>query len=276
MYNIQAALDWARQALSLSQTPQLDAQVLLGHVLAVDRSYLYAWPDKTLTEEQTNHFERLVGERKKGKPIAYLVGHQEFWSMTFQVNEHTLIPRADTEILVESLLDKIPNHHVQILELGTGTSAIACALAKERDTWDITATDVSLPALEIAKQNAMHLGFLNIQFIHSDWFQNIPAKRYDAIISNPPYVEENSPYLQDSIQFEPKTALTSGSDGLEAIKHIIKAAPDYLKQNAWLLLEHGDSQAEAVSALLLQRGYSHISQKRDLAGMIRVSMAKAP
>lgn len=275
MATISELLHWAKECLKHSESPLLDAKMLISHVLNVDKTYLYTWPEKIVSTQQEKQIIALVKERQSGKPIAYLIGYQEFWSMSFKVTEHTLIPRADTETLVSTLLDTFDNQNYQVLELGTGTGAIACALAKERSHWQITATDVSDKALEVAKYNIQHLGSAHITLLRSDWFKHIPQQRFDAIVSNPPYVEEKSPYLQGDIQFEPRSALVSGEDGLNDIKLIIQQASQYLKNGGMLLLEHGYEQGEAIAKLLAASGYFDIQTHRDLAGHIRASSAKA-
>lgn len=274
MATISELLHWAKEYLKHSESPLLDAKVLVSHVLNVDKTYLYTWPEKTVSAQLENQIIALVKERQSGKPIAYIIGYQEFWSMPFKVTKHTLIPRADTETLVSTLLAMLDNQSYQVLELGTGTGAIACALAKERTHWQITATDVSDKALEVAKHNIQGLGLEHITLLQSDWFKSIPQQRFDAIVSNPPYVEEMSPYLQGDIQFEPRSALVSGEDGLNDIKIIIQQSIQYLKNGGILLLEHGYEQAEAIAKLLATSGYHDIQTHRDLAGHIRASSAR--
>lgn len=274
MTTISELLNWAKAYLEHSESPLLDAKMLISYVLKVDKTYLYTWPEKAVSAHQEKQISALVKERQSGKPIAYIIGYQEFWSMPFKVTEHTLIPRADTETLVSTLLATLDNQSYQVLELGTGTGAIACALAKERNRWQITATDTSDKALEVANYNIQNLGLNHITLLQSDWFESIPLQRFDAIVSNPPYVEEMSPYLQGDIKFEPRLALVSGKDGLNDIKIITQQSTQYLKNGGMLLLEHGSEQAEAIAKLLAASGYHDIQTHRDLAGHIRASSAK--
>ena len=211
--------------------------------------------------------------RATGKPMAYILGQQEFWSMNFKVTEHTLIPRADTEILVETVLGHLPSQKQDIVELGTGTGAIACALASERPAWHILATDFSEEALKVAEYNIQNLGLHNIQSLQSNWFDNIPPKKFDAIISNPPYVESNSIHLSEGTHFEPQSALISGKDGLDDIRIIIAQAKTFLKPKGILFLEHGFEQAEAVAKIFGQHGYDNVQNIKDYAGCPRVSFA---
>jgi release factor glutamine methyltransferase len=255
----------------------LDAEVLLAHVMCVSRSHLYAWPEKKLTDDQQKIFSQLMVRRLQGEPIPYLTGHQEFWSLNFKVTPDTLIPRPETELLVESVLslfqDEIPDSKKLIADLGTGSGAIALSIAHEKPEWIVYATDMSSAALEVAKWNAQHLKIKNIIFHQGSWCEALPELLFDVIVSNPPYIVENDPHLsQPGLRFEPITALTSGTDGLDAIREIIIEASQYLKPNGYLMLEHGYDQAEKIRKLLEHAGYKNIFSHRDLANIERVTV----
>jgi release factor glutamine methyltransferase len=262
----------AKQALSkVSKTPQLDAELLLCHVLNCQRSYLYAHPDCSLNHEQEKSFFQLIARRQKGEPIAYLLRYHEFWSLRLTLSSQTLIPRPETECLVEWILKQFSNDSIiELADLGTGTGAIALALASERPHWKITATDRSLSALEIAKQNAARLHLLNVTFCQGDWCSALVHQQYDLIVSNPPYIAENDPHLLDpNLQFEPLEALVSGEDGLNALREIINKANAYLKTSGYLVLEHGYDQADRVIYLLQENGFHSYHSEKDHAGIPR-------
>ncbi len=278
MATIVESLNWGQKILETGNIPQanIDACVLLCHVLDVERSHLFTWPEKEVSSPEQDQFQELIQLRATGKPIAYIIGWQEFWSMPFKVTEHTLIPRADTEILVEIVLNQLAdiNTKKHILELGTGTGAIACALVSERPNWHIQAVDICDSALKIAQYNAQQLGFVNnIQYLQSNWFERIANQKFDAIVSNPPYVESNSVHLSEGTRFEPQSALTSGKDGLDDIRIIIAQARAYLNPNGILFLEHGFEQSESVREIFDQHGYKNIQNIKDYAGCPRVSFA---
>lgn len=258
---------------ALGKNPELEAEILLCYVLKKSRAYLFAHPEKLISLEQLNQYQNLLTERAKGIPIAYLTGEREFWSMTLKVNRHTLIPRHETELLVELALEKIPNQpNISVLELGTGSGAIALALAKERPSWHITACDVSQQALEVAQENAQHHQINNVNFYHSNWFSSIPQQHYHAIISNPPYIAEDDPHLHEGdLRFEPQTALSSSQEGLADLELIIKQGYDYLLPHGLLLLEHGYDQKLNVHAILNKLGYTEVQSWRDIQGHDRVS-----
>lgn len=261
-----------------SPTAQLDAELLLAFVLEKPRSYLYTWPDKTVTEAQVAAFMTLLERRQRGEPVAYLLGRQGFWTLDLQVAKHTLIPRADTELLVESALQLADaSSTLKVLDLGTGTGALALALASERPLWAVTGVDRIESAVALAQNNQRQLQLANVEFLSSHWFSALTAQGYDLIVSNPPYIADNDPHLQQGdVRFEPLSALVSGPDGLDDIRLIIVQAPSYLTANGWLLLEHGFDQASAVRELLQQAGFIDVSSQRDLSGHQRISLGRLP
>lgn len=262
----------ADSPLQNSDTPALDAELLLAHVLGKSRSYLRTWPEHELTNDQLGQFEALLARRRQGEPVAYLLGNQGFWSLELQVSTDTLIPRPDTERLVELALELGPSGPARVLDLGTGTGAIALALAAERRHWQVIGVDRMSGAVALAEENGRHLKLENAQFLASDWFGSVAGQLFDLIVSNPPYIAADDPHLQQGdVRFEPASALVSGADGLDDIRHITGAAPAYLKANGWLLLEHGWQQADAVRQLLEQRGFTGVQSWRDLGGHQRVS-----
>lgn len=270
---IQQALSEAQKHIQ-SETAKLDAEVLLAYVLNQSRTYLFTWPEKNLSKDEAQQFEALIQQRAKGTPIAYLTGSQEFWSMEFKVNEATLIPRPETELLVEVVLEHLNSKPLIIADFGTGSGAIACALASECAAWQLHAIDQSIDALEIAKQNAATHSLNNIHFYQSNWGDNCTEK-LDAIVSNPPYIEDNDPHLtQGDVAFEPRTALSSGDDGLDDIRIICEQAQSLLKPNGWLFIEHGFDQGAAVRDILSQNDFSNIQTVKDLSGHERVSFAR--
>ncbi len=268
-HTIGAALLFAKKNLTA-----LDAEVLLAHVLNVTRSYLLAFPERELTEVEIKQFEKLIEQRKQKIPIAYLTGHREFWSLDLIVTPDTLIPRPETELLVERILFEIQGDNKVVADLGTGSGAIALALAHERPTWKIYATDVSEKALHIAKLNAERLHLHNIIFQLGTWCAALPAIKLDAIVSNPPYIALNDPHLQqDGLCYEPQYALIADEEGLSDIRSIIAFAKAHLHTGGFLMLEHGFNQAGEVQNLLAEYGYLEIKSHRDLAGLERVTSA---
>lgn len=258
----------------VNDTPQLDAELLLGHSIKRDRTYLYTWPEKALTQEQLEAFETLLTRRQQGHPIAHILGHREFWGLDLKVNQHTLIPRPDTEVLIETVLALPIPAHSHILDLGTGSGAIALALKSEMDHAEVKAVDFSHDALAIAKYNAENLG-LNVQFFHSDWYAAVSNMTFDCIVSNPPYIEVKDPHLNEGdVRFEPISALTSGADGLDDIRTIISKGHAQLNPNGWLVIEHGYNQADAMQQIFMQHEYQHVKRIKDYAGNPRVTLAQ--
>jgi len=253
-----------------SESARLDAQVLLALVLNKSQTYLYTWPDRALSNSDLKSFQQLLERRISGEPIAYITGVREFWGMPIKVSPHTLIPRPETERLVEIALELIPkNESWKIADLGTGSGAIALAIAKERPLSKIIATDISGPALTVARENKASLGLTNIEFCSGDWLNALQENsaqlsEYNLILSNPPYVASGDPHLkQGDLRFEPDQALSSGEDGLKDIRTIIEAARNYLLPGAHLLVEHGYDQATAVIDLYEKSGYSKVTCYRD-------------
>lgn len=252
------------------QSLLLDAELLLAFCLKKNRTWLKTWPEKKISEAQFTQFQSLLEKRALRYPLAYLTGAQAFWSMEFLVNENVLIPRPETECLVEFLLTQMPEKKLKGLELGTGSGAIIISLANERPDWLLEAIDVSESALDVARQNARRLNCRTIKFYQSDWFTDVSAHDFDFIISNPPYVESDAQELaQEAIQFEPKLALCSGKEGLDAITHICQQANCFLKDTGLLILEHGYQQADAVQSLFKKNGFIAVNSHRDYAGQQR-------
>jgi len=268
----------ARRLAEVSETPRLDAEILLAAALDRPRSYLHAWPERTLAPAQADRFAAWLERRSSGEPVAYILGRREFWSLDLEVTPDTLIPRPETELLVELALARLPaNRQVAAADLGTGSGTIALALAVERPMARIVATDQSLAALTIARRNAQRLGIRNVEFREGHWCSPLGNERFDLIAANPPYVAATDPrWRQGELQFEPAAALVSGADGLDALRTIIVQAPNHLKPGGWLLLEHGYDQGEAVPALLRERGFDAVSDHRDAAGLSRTSAGRWP
>jgi len=277
---IQQALATALQQLTeQSDTARVDAEVLLAHVLHKTRTWLHTWPEQQLSEDQLARFQQLLSRRARGEPVAHLVGRQDFWSLTLQVTADTLIPRPETERLVELALARIPPQATwRIADLGTGSGAIALALAKERPNCMIIATDQSAAALAVATNNARSNQLGNVQFRQGDWFEALHDDTgFELIVSNPPYIKETDPHLQQGdVRFEPAGALQAGHTGLDDLQHIIQAALAYLEPGGWLLLEHGYDQGAAVLQLLAQAGYEQITDYTDLAGLPRIAEGCKP
>jgi release factor glutamine methyltransferase len=259
--------------LTTSDSAVLDAEVLLCTVLGRERTYLRAWPDQELDPELVDAYKALLNERQQGKPIAYITGNREFWSRDFQVSPDVLIPRPDTELLIElslALISATQPHRV--IDLGTGSGIIAVTLAAERPHAHISATDISAAALQIAKANAAKHQAENIQFYQSNWFDGIPDDKFDLIVSNPPYLAEDDDHLQQGdLRFEPLTALISAQQGLCDLRTIADTARDWLKNGGFLLVEHGYNQQQDVQNLFRSLGYFNVETHTDLSGQPRVT-----
>lgn len=256
-------------------TPELDAELLLAHVLGVSRTRLRSHSEVVPDAAAAQRFAQLIERRASGEPVAYLLGHKAFWTLELAVGPAVLVPRPETELLVERALDLHPGSSCQAADLGTGSGAIALALARERPFWEITATDVSLEALAMARANAAALGLDQVRFLHGSWFDALRGRTFDLIVSNPPYVAEDDPAL-GALSYEPRQALTPGADAMTCLREIIRAAPDHLVRGGWLLLEHGATQASAVAGALAARGFVTVRSRRDLAGHERMTEGQWP
>lgn len=274
MSDIKQSLDHATRLLTdTSDSARLDAELLLSYTLNRTRAFFYAHPEEILTPTQQADFQQLITQRILGLPIAYLTQVREFWSLPLRVSKDTLIPRPETEQLVEltlSLLGDVDDAH--ILDLGTGSGAIALALASERPAWQILAVDSSEAALVIARENAATLNLSNVTFLCSNWFEAISTPRFSAILSNPPYIADSDEHLAlGDVRFEPQGALVSGKEGLDALTHIIQHSVERLYPNGLLLLEHGFKQGPAVTTRLKQAGYQNVHCWQDAQGHDRMS-----
>ncbi|MFK5983877.1 MAG: peptide chain release factor N(5)-glutamine methyltransferase [Pseudomonadota bacterium] len=279
---INSCIKLATQELSpSSDTAALDSEILLLYALnqipygkSYARSFLRTWPEYQLKSDQFVLFKQSIKQRLKGKPIAYITGYKEFWSLDLQVNEHTLIPRPDTEVLVEQALELIPQTaQWNILDLGTGSGAIALAIASERKNCQLFASDQSLAAIQMAKQNASRLNIKNCQFFCANWLAAITKNKFQMIVSNPPYIKPDDAHLkQAELSYEPISALHSEANGLADIEQIIQQTADKLTPPAYILLEHGYDQADQVKQLLLKNHFHNHSQARDYNGILRVTI----
>ena len=271
----QALVQAANAFCSISDTAKLDAQVLLLDILDKPRSFLFTWPDKILSNEQQQQFDTFVARRLAGEPIAHIIGYREFWSLKLRVSPDTLIPRPDTETLVEAALNLSLSNTASVLDLGTGTGAIALALASEHPSWQVIGCDRIEAAVELAITNKTNLGLTNVSFVHSNWFSAFAGQKFDLIVSNPPYIEEDDPHLaQGDVRFEPLSALVAPCDGLADIITIIEKAKEHLKNNGYLLIEHGYDQAQQVSAIFTKMAYKRVTTIKDLGGNDRVTLAQ--
>ena len=256
----------------------VDAEWLLLHVLHRPRSWLYAHGDHVLDAADREVFDALVERRAAGTPVAYLTGRRGFWTLDLAVTSDTLIPRADTERLVELALERLPaDRPLDVADLGTGSGAIALAIARERPLARVVATDRSPGALAVATANAREAGLGNVELLQGDWFAPLAGRRFDLVASNPPYIRSDDPHLrQGDLRFEPASALASGGDGLDDIRRIVASAPAHLHPGGWLLLEHGHDQGPAVRDLLRDAGLLEVDTATDLEGRDRVGLARLP
>lgn len=271
---IDEALDIAVERLSgASASPRLDAELLLARALDVQRSYLFAHPEDQMDAGARERFETAVAQRLDGMPMAYITGEKEFWSMPLVVSPATLVPRPETELLVDQALMRIPRTaEWAVVDLGTGSGAIALAIARERALCRVTATDISENALAVARVNAGQLGLPNVEFLVGDWIEPLAGREFELVVSNPPYVASADPHLS-ALKYEPASALESGDDGLDAIRHLAKSVSEILKPGGCLLLEHGFDQADRVARILADAGWSDIMTVNDLEGRPRVTAA---
>ncbi|MBA7934415.1 peptide chain release factor N(5)-glutamine methyltransferase [Klebsiella sp. RHBSTW-00215] len=263
--------------LSQSESPRRDAEILLGHVTGKARTYILAFDETTLTEQQLAELETLLSRRTQGEPVAHLVGQREFWSLPLFVSPATLIPRPDTECLVEQALERLPGAPCRILDLGTGTGAIALALASERPDCLLTAVDFMPDAVALAERNVAHLAIDNVTVRQSNWFSALAGQQFDMIVSNPPYIDETDPHLeQGDVRFEPKTALVAADSGLADLAHIIREGRRFLVPGGVMLLEHGWTQGEVVRELFREAGYLDVSTCRDYGDNERLTLGLIP
>ena len=274
-----ALLDDARRLLcATSDSPKIDAEVLLLHVLQQPLAWLICYGHTAANSSQIRHYFDLIGKRQQGQPIAYLIGHKEFWSLKLVVNEHVLIPRADTETLVEQALIRLPEKKAQqVLDLGTGSGAIALSIAKERPLTQVLATDAHVAALSVASSNAKLHGLENVDFAQSSWFDKIDGAQFDLIAANPPYINAQDAHLKrGDLRFEPDSALIAGGDGLADLAQIITQSPQYLNQQGWLMLEHGYDQQAQVQTLFENAGFINIECHHDLNKLPRCTSGHRP
>ncbi|HEX7341480.1 MAG TPA: peptide chain release factor N(5)-glutamine methyltransferase [Rhodanobacteraceae bacterium] len=260
------------------QIDRREAEMLLLHVLGRERAWLFAHADAVPRKEACVRFDALVARRVAGEPVAYLTGTRGFWSLDLQVTTDTLIPRPETELLVDLALQRLPaDRTCRLADLGTGSGAVALAVASERELAQVLATDASAAALTVAQDNAQRLGLVNVDFAQGDWLEPLAGRSFDVIVSNPPYIEADDLHLgQGDLRFEPAAALASGTDGLDAIRVIVRDAFDHLGPGGWLLLEHGWNQGAAVRALLQAAAGVEVFTTRDVEGRERVSGARKP
>lgn len=266
-----------QQLLATSDSPKLDAELLLARAIGKSRTYLFTWPDRSVSAAEQEQFSQLIQARATGRPVAQLLGEKEFWSMLFEVNEQVLTPRPETELLVERALMQIPlEGSQQILDLGTGSGCIAAAIGMERPDCNILAVDVSQDALALAAKNVQRHTIRNIELRPSNWFAAIaPTKQFHLILSNPPYIAADDAHLQTpELTWEPRQALESGDDGLDDIRKIIQAAAPFLAPKGILLFEHGYNQAKAVQQLLEAAGFCEVQSFADLSGHLRVTSGR--
>lgn len=274
-----ATIESLLRAAELPDSPsaKLDAEWLLAAALGKAPSYLRTWPEREVSAEDEARFLADLQRRRRGEPVAYILGRQGFWSLELEVAPHTLIPRPDTELLVETALQLLSAASAQVLDLGTGTGAIALALAAERPAWKVVGVDRVAEAVALATRNAERLKLANARFLKSHWFTELAEQRYQMIVSNPPYIPASDPHLQrGDVRFEPSSALVAGEDGLDDIRQIIAQAPRYLQAEGWLLLEHGYDQAAPVRALLAAGGFVAVESRQDYGGHERISLGRLP
>lgn len=255
-----------------SDSARRDSEILLCHCLGKPRVWLYTWPEKAVAPDCAQRFNQLLAQRRAGVPIAYLLGEREFWSLSLAVNSATLIPRPETETLVCWALELSLPGDAKVLDLGTGSGAIALAVAVERPQWQVTALDSSADALHVARANAHRLGLQRVTLLQSDWYQGVAGQHFDALLANPPYIDSEDPHLVcDDLRFEPRAALVAAEQGLADLQQLVAGAPPHLCNGGWLLLEHGFEQAVAVRSMLAAAGFDSISTRRDVAGLERIT-----
>jgi release factor glutamine methyltransferase len=266
------AMGATRLAASGSDTPHLEAELLLAHARGQSRARLKSHPEEIPDAAQSTRYEALIERRAAGEPLAYIVGFKDFWTLRLAVTPAVLVPRPETELLVERALALRPDATGRVVDLGTGSGAIALALASERPRWQVTATDVSGEALAVALLNAASHGLPQVEWLRGSWFEPLAGRRFDLIVSNPPYIGEGEPQLAAAeLRREPRGALSPGADALASLRAIVRSAPDHLGHGGWLLLEHGATQAADLASELVGRGFRHVRSHRDLAGHERAT-----
>lgn len=273
MQTIRAALAWARAELAESESPALDAEVLLAECMGTSRAHLYAWPDTPLDAGAERRFRGAIDARRTGVPVAYITGRRGFHALELEVCPGVLVPRSETELLVELALQLELGPRARVLDAGCGSGAIALAIAAERPSWSVFACDISTTAITVARRNARHLG-LGVAFVRADWMAPFAPGCFDLVVSNPPYVAAGDPALGGDIRHEPRSALVAGPTGLEALAKLAPSAP--LRAQGWLLTEHGHDQGAAVRGLLMDNGYRNVASHRDLAGHERATLGQRP
>ena len=277
MATVQALLMSGTESLTLvSDTPRLDSEVLLASALDTSRASLYAWPEREVPAPAAQTFEARLARRAQGTPISYITGAKEFWSIELEVDETTLIPRPDTECLVDAALEALPRGvRASVLDVGTGTGAIALALAAERPAAHITGTDVVPECVELATRNAVRLGITNVKMLAGDLYEPVRGQTFDVIVSNPPYVDPCDPHLESGdVRFEPRRALVADEGGLGTLRRLIESAPRHLRAGGTLLMEHGFDQSAPVQAMMRDSGFSDIRTFRDLGDNDRVTQGQ--
>ncbi|MEW7315260.1 peptide chain release factor N(5)-glutamine methyltransferase [Buttiauxella gaviniae] len=269
---------WLQQAIAQlqeSESPRRDAEILLGFVTGKARTFILAFGETELSTEQCEALDALLARRVKGEPIAHLVGEREFWSLPLRVSPVTLIPRPDTECLVEQALARLPATPCSVLDLGTGTGAIALAIASERPDCNVTALDLIPEAVELARDNARRLGITNVEVLQSNWFSVLNTQRFAVIVSNPPYIDEEDPHLSlGDVRFEPRSALVADNHGLADLRTLVESSRNFLEPGGWLLLEHGWQQAALVRELFTDAGYTEIQSCQDYGGNDRLTVGR--
>ncbi len=268
---VDQALALSQSLESSSESARLDVELILCHVLGKQRTYLYTWPDAELTPQQACEFETLLQRRLHGEPVAHLIGKRGFWTLDLEVSKDTLIPRPETELLVEWVLDNFHQNGLRLADLGTGTGAIALALASEKPHWDIEATELNPAAVALARRNAQRLALDHVKILEGSWCDPLTG-HYDLLVSNPPYIDPSHPCLNEGdLRYEPLTALISEKQGMQDILTIIQQSLNYLKPSAWLVFEHGYDQGEAVRVAMKKAGFIHCFTHQDLNGHDRIS-----
>jgi len=273
-------LQKSSQLASVSDSPRLDIEIFLTHILQKNRTYLFTWPEKELTEDQANQFNQFFSRRLTGEPVAHIIGQREFWSLPLIVNNSTLIPRPDTELLVEAALGLFSEDESdqtrRLLDLGTGTGAIVLALANEKKSWQCVGVDKEIAAVELAEKNRARFDLNNVKILQSDWFSALASEAaFDIIVSNPPYIDPTDKHLQEGdVRFEPLSALIADKKGLADLELIITKSPKYLTENGWLLVEHGHDQGAAVRDLFTANHFDDVNTFRDFGSNERVTVGK--